>query len=260
MIRLKKKINNNKVAIVTGAGSGIGEAVALALLKEGCNVFLVGRNTDKLIKTKKKSEKNKNKGFCQIFSCDVSMETEVQKLFLEVDKKYKRLDVLFNNAGIGLKTKTIDEINFQDWKKVIDVNINGMFLCAKFAYKLMKKQKPRGGRIINNGSISAYTPRPGSVAYTTSKHAVTGLTKSIALDGRNDDIVCSQIDIGNAETKLTRSFKEGVIQPNGKKLKEATMDVNHVAETIINILKLPLDTNILNLTIMANKMPYIGRG
>ena len=238
MIRLKKKINNNKVAIVTGAGSGIGEAVALALLKEGWHVFLVGRNTDKLIKTKKKSEKNKNKGFCQIFSCDVSVETEVQKLFLEVDKKYKRLDVLFNNAGIGLKTKTIDEINFQDWKKVIDVNINGMFLCAKFAYKLMKKQKPRGGRIINNGSISAYTPRPGSVAYTTSKHAVTGLTKSIALDGRNYDIVCSQIDIGNAETKLTRSFKEGVIQPNGKKLKEATMDVKHVAETIINILKL----------------------
>ena len=184
-MRLKKKINNIKVAIVTGAGSGIGKAVALALLKEGFHVFLVGRNTDKLIKTKKQSEVNKNKGSCQIFNCDVSVEKEVQKLFLEADKKFKRLDFLFNNAGIGIKAKTIDEISFEDWKKVIDVNINGMFLCAKFAYKLMKKQKPRGGRIINNGSISAYTPRPGSAAYTTSKHAITGLTKSIALDGRN---------------------------------------------------------------------------
>lgn len=260
MIRLKKKTNNNKVAIVTGAGSGIGKAVALGLAKEGLDVYLAGRKKINLLITKEQSIKNNNRGICYAIKCDVSKESNVRKLFFHVQKQHGRLDLLFNNAGIGLETSTIDKIKFNDWKKVIDTNINGMFLCAKYSYKIMKEQKPKGGRIINNGSISAFSPRPGSVAYTTSKHAITGLTKSISLDGRNDDILCSQIDIGNAETDLTKSFKKGVIQPNGKILKEATMNVEDVAKTVINIFKLPLDTNILNLKIMANKMPYIGRG
>ena len=181
-------------------------------------------------------------------------------MFLLIQKHYGRLDLLFNNAGIGLEANTIDNIKFRDWQKVIDTNINGMFLCAKYAYQLMKKQRPKGGRIINNGSISAFTPRPRTAAYTTSKHAITGLTKSIALDGREDDILCSQIDIGNAETAITKSFKKGVMQPNGRILKEATMNAEDVAKSVITIFKLPLDTNILNLTIMANKMPFVGRG
>ncbi len=260
VIRLKKKTNNNKVAIVTGAGSGIGKAVALALAKEGLDVYLVGRKKENLIITKQQSIKKNNIGSCHIIKCDVSKESDVRKLFIHIQKKYGRLDLLFNNAGIGIEASTIDKIKFKDWKKVIDTNINGMFLCAKYSYKIMKEQKPKGGRIINNGSISAFSPRPGTTAYTTSKHAITGLTKSISLDGRNDNILCSQIDIGNAETALTRSFKSGVIQPSGKVLKEATMDAENVAKTVVNILKLPLDTNILNLTIMANKMPFIGRG
>ena len=257
---MKKIINNNKVAIVTGAGSGIGKAVALGLAKEGINVYLVGRNKEKLFITKQKSIKKNYRGSCHVIKCDVSKEVDVRKLFLLIQKQYGRLDLLFNNAGIGIEANTIDKIKFSDWKKVIDTNINGMFLCAKYSYKIMKEQKPKGGRIINNGSISAFSPRPGTIAYTTSKHAITGLTKSISLDGRNDNILCSQIDIGNAETELTKSFKKGVIQPNGKKLKEATMNVEDVANTIIIMFKLPLDANILNLTIMANKMPFIGRG
>ena len=258
-IRLKKK-NNNKVAIVTGAGSGIGRAVALGLAKEGLDVYLAGRKKAKLIITRQESIKEKNKGSCYVIKCDVSKEISVRKLFFIIKKQHGRLDLLFNNAGIGAKSSSIDNIKFNDWKKVIDTNINGMFLCAKYAYKIMKKQEPKGGRIINNGSISAFSPRPGSSAYTTSKHAITGLTKSISLDGRNDNILCSQIDIGNAETDLTKSFKEGVIQSSGNTLKEPTINVEDVAKVIINILKLPLDTNILNLTILANKMPFIGRG
>ena len=199
---LKKKINN-KVALVTGAGSGIGQAVALGLAKEGLDVYLVGRKKEKLVNTKKKSIKEKNRGFCHVIKCDVSKEVDVRKVFLLIQKQHGRLDLLFNNAGIGMYSKTIDKIKFEDWKKVININVNGMFLCAKYAYKIMKKQKPKGGRIINNGSISAFSPRPKSIAYTTSKHAITGLTKSLALDGRKDKVVCSQIDIGNAETPMT---------------------------------------------------------
>ena len=256
---LKKKINY-KVAIVTGAGSGIGKAVALGLAKEGVDTYLAGRKKDKLLNTKQISIKDNNKGSCYVIKCDVSKETDVKKMFLLIHKHHGRLDLLFNNAGIGLRANTIDNIKFRDWQKVIDTNINGMFLCAKYAYQLMKKQRPKGGRIINNGSISAFTPRPGTAAYTTSKHAISGLTKSIALDGREDDILCSQIDIGNAETAITRSFKKGVVQPNGRILKEATMNAEEVAKSVITIFKLPLDTNILNLTIMANKMPFVGRG
>lgn len=260
VMRLKKKTHNNKVAIVTGAGSGIGKAVALALAKIEVDIYLTGRKKEKLLSTKRESIKENNKGSCHVVQCDVSKEIDVSKLFLLIRKKYGRLDLLFNNAGIGLESKTIDKIKFKDWKKVIDTNINGMFLCAKYAYKLMKKQRPKGGRIINNGSISAFTPRPGTTAYTTSKHAITGLTKSIALDGRKDNILCSQIDIGNADTAITQSFKKGIIQPNGTVVEEATMNVEDVAKSVITIFNLPLDTNILNLTIMANKMPFVGRG
>ncbi len=259
MKTLKNKINN-RVAVVTGAGSGIGKAVALSLAKEGVDIYLAGRTREKLLVTKLQSTKEKNRGSCYVIRCDVSKERDVKKLFLLIKKKHGRLDLLFNNAGIGIVPKVIDEIKFKDWEKVINTNINGMFLCAKYAYQLMKKQRPKGGRIINNGSISAFTPRPGTAAYTTSKHAITGLTKSIALDGRADNILCSQIDIGNAETAITQSFKKGIIQPNGKVLKEATMNVEDVAKSVITIFNLPLDTNILNLIIMANKMPFVGRG
>ncbi len=260
VIRMKKKTNNNKIAIVTGAGSGIGKAVALGLAKEGLDVYLAGRKKEKLHNTKQQSIKKKNKGCCHVFKCDVSKELEVRKLFLLIQKQHGRLDLLFNNAGIAIYSKKIDEIKFEDWKKVMDININGMFLCAKYAYQMMKKQRPKGGRIINNGSISAVSPRPKSLAYTTSKHAITGLTKSLALDGREDKIVCSQIDIGNALTPLTKSFTKGVLQPNGSKKIEPTMNVENIVELIVLIQKLPLNTNILNTTIMANNMPFIGRG
>ncbi len=249
-----------KVALITGGGSGVGKAVALGLLEEGVNVILAGRKLDKLEKTRNESINNKYKGESITIKCDVSIESDVKNLFKIIENKFNRIDLLFNNAGIGLGANSIDKINYEDWKKVIDVNVNGMFLCAKYTYALMLKQLPQGGRIINNGSISAFTPRPGTAPYTTSKHAITGLTKSIALDGRKNDIVCGQIDIGNAETELTKSFQEGVIQPNGLKVKEATMNASDVSDVIISILKLPLTTNILNLTIMANKMPYVGRG
>tara|TARA_B100000700_G_scaffold328222_1_gene445365 strand:- start:1162 stop:1932 length:771 start_codon:yes stop_codon:yes gene_type:complete len=256
---LKKKINN-KVAIVTGAGSGIGKAVALGLAKEGLDVYLAGRKKEKLTITKQQSIKENNRGGCYVVKCDVSKEMDVKKLFFLIQKQHRRLDLLFNNAGIGMYSKTIDEIKFEDWKKVINININGMFLCAKYAYQMMKKQRPKGGRIINNGSISAFSPRPKSAAYTTSKHAITGLTKSLALDGRKDKILCSQIDIGNALTPLTKTFTKGVMQSHGSKQIEPTMNVENIVELIVLMQNLPLNTNILNTTIMANNMPYVGRG
>ena len=259
MIKLKKKINN-KVAIVTGAGSGIGKAVALGLAKEGLDVYLAGRKKEKLTITKQQSIKENNRGGCYVVKCDVSKEMDVKKLFFLIQKQHRRLDLLFNNAGIGMYSKTIDEIKFEDWKKVINININGMFLCAKYAYQMMKKQRPKGGRIINNGSISAFSPRPKSAAYTTSKHAITGLTKSLALDGRKDKILCSQIDIGNALTPLTKTFTKGVMQSHGSKQVEPTMNVENIVELIVLMQNLPLNTNILNTTIMANNMPYVGRG
>tara|TARA_Y100001970_G_C14239355_1_gene863891 strand:- start:366 stop:1145 length:780 start_codon:yes stop_codon:yes gene_type:complete len=259
VIKLKKKINN-KVAIVTGAGSGIGKAVALGLAKEGLDVYLAGRKKEKLTITKQQSIKENNRGGCYVVKCDVSKEMDVKKLFFLIQKQHRRLDLLFNNAGIGMYSKTIDEIKFEDWKKVINININGMFLCAKYAYQMMKKQRPKGGRIINNGSISAFSPRPKSAAYTTSKHAITGLTKSLALDGRKDKILCSQIDIGNALTPLTKTFTKGVMQSHGSKQIEPTMNVENIVELIVLMQNLPLNTNILNTTIMANNMPYVGRG
>ena len=250
----------NKIAVVSGAGSGIGQAVSLALLKEKVSVFLVGRKLKNIVGTKKIATLKGYKGKALVFKCDVSKEENVKRLFKEVHKNFNRIDLLFNNAGIGLKPNSIDKISFKDWKKVIDVNINGMFLCAKYTYSLMKNQKPKGGRIINNGSLSAFLPRPGTAPYTTSKHAITGLTKSISLDGRQCNILCSQIDIGNAETQLTKAFKKGVIQPSGIKIAEPVFNVEYVANTVLHIFKLPLNTNILTTTIMANNMPFVGRG
>ena len=260
MKKKNEKLTIKRIAVVTGAGSGIGQSVALALIKEGFHVYLVGRNIEKLNNTKKEAIHAKSNGGSSIFKCDVSVEKEVRKLFLIIKKNHNRIDVLFNNAGIGMQEKTIDKINFEEWRKVIETNINGMFLCAKFSYEMMKTQKPKGGRIINNGSISALTPRPKSVAYTTSKHAITGLTKALSLDGREDKIVCSQIDIGNALTPLTKKFTKGTTQANGKKIPEATMNSKNVAELVLFIIRLPLDTNVFNSIIMANNMPFIGRG
>ena len=259
VMNLKKK-TNNKVAIVTGAGSGIGKAVALGLAREGVDTYLAGRKKHTLLTKKQISIKENNEGICHIIKCDVSKETDVRKMFMLIQKHYGRLDLLFNNAGIGLQANTIDKIKFKDWKKVIDTNINGMFLCAKYAFDLMKRQNPQGGRIINNGSVSSMTPRPGSIAYTSTKHAITGMTKTISLDGRPFKIVCSQIDIGNAETPMTQRMKEGVPQATGKTAIEPVFDANYIADAISSICKMPLNTNVLNMTIMANDMPFVGRG
>ena len=260
VIRLKKKTNNYRVAVVTGAGSGIGKTVAKALMQIGFHTYLVGRNKTNLSKTKYEVTKQKGYIRCSVFKCDVSNENNVKDLFSDIKNNHERIDLLFNNAGINIPAETIDKIKFKDWKKVIDTNINGMFLCAKYSFQMMKTQKPKGGRIINNGSISAFSPRPKSVAYTTSKHAITGLTKSLSLDGRKYKIISSQIDIGNALTPLTKAFTKGVVQPNGKKIIEPTMNAENVAKLVLLMANLPLDTNILNTTIMANDMPFIGRG
>ena len=250
----------NKIVVITGAGSGIGQAVALSFLKEGAVTCLLGRRKNKLIETKNIAKKKCYIGKAILFSCDVTDEKKIKTLFKSIKKDLKRIDFLFNNAGIALSFTAFDEIMYKDWKKVIDTNVNGMFLCAKYAYQIMKNQKPKGGRIINNGSISAYSPRLGSAAYTASKHAVTGLTKSISLDGRKDKVVCSQIDIGNAYTSLTKSFSKGTIQASGYVIAEPTINVNDVAKTVISICTLPLDTNIISTIIIANNMPFVGRG
>ena len=255
MVNLK-----NKVVIVTGAGSGIGAAVAKLFLKEKAIVYVVGRKISRLKNTCEEARTLGYLGQSIIQKCDVTIEKDVKKVFKNLKEKSNRLDFLFNNAGIGMKPVNVSDVNYKDWKKVIDTNINGMFLFAKYSYKIMKKQEPKGGRIINNGSISSFTPRPGSAAYTTSKHAITGLTKSISLDGRKDRVICSQIDIGNAATYLTESFQKGIIQANGTKLVEPTINVENVALSVIHICKMPLNTNVLNTTIMANNMPFVGRG
>ena len=245
----------NKVAIVTGAGTGVGKATAVKLSDAGFSVILIGRRKDKLEETKAVC-----KDQARVFPMDVSNEVDVNKCFEMIKKNFSRIDVLFNNAGTFLSSKTIDEINFSEWKEVIEVNVNGMFLFSKHAFSLMKNQSPKGGRIINNGSVSSITPRPGSIAYTATKHAVMGMTKSLALDGRPFNIVCSQIDIGNADTPMTEGIKKGIIQADGSIKKEPTFDPEHVADAVLHLVGLPLDTNILNMTIMASKMPFIGRG
>lgn len=241
--------------MVTGAGSGVGRRVSEVLSKEGIIVYLIGRRKDKLIETKELCS-----GQTEIMQCDVSDPTAVENVFRIIEEKHGRIDVLFNNAGIGVPARSIDEMPFEDWKSVVDINLHGMFLCAKYAFTLMRKQTPQGGRIINNGSVSSVTPRPGSIPYTATKHAVTGMTKTISLDGRKYDIACSQIDIGNAETPMTARMKEGVPQATGKMEIEPVIDSIHIAEAVLYMVNLPVTVNVPNMTVMANKMPFVGRG
>jgi len=248
---------NNKVAIVTGAGSGIGKAVALALLKEGYHVVFAGRRQDALERAVKESGAGTR---AMAVPTDVSNPESVRSLFVRTKEAFGRLDLLFNNAGISVSGVPIEDLSFEQWTSVVDVNLTGTFLCTQEAIKIMKSQNPRGGRIINNGSTSAHVPRPNSAPYTATKHAITGLTKSTSLDGRKYDIACSQIDIGNAATERTAKFAKGIPQANGTIAVEPLMDVAHVASTVVYMASLPLDANVQLLTVMATKMPFIGRG
>ena len=245
---------SQNVAVVTGAGSGIGRAVARALLRGGYRVVLAGRRVETLRATAE--------GFddALVVAVDVGAPESVARLFAEVERAYGRVDLLFNNAGTFGPVGGVDEISAGDWQRTVDTNLTGAFLCAHHAVRLMKRQRPRGGRIINNGSISAHVPRPGSVAYTATKHAITGLTKSISLDGRAYDIACGQIDIGNAATEMTAGIAEGALQADGRRVAEATFDVEHVARAVLYMAGLPLDANVQFMTIIATKMPFIGRG
>lgn len=251
-------MTSGKIAMVTGAGSGIGRATALALLNEGYSVALAGRRRDALEETVAAAGPAGARALA--VPTDVSDPLSVQALFEATKEAFGRLDVLFNNAGTGAPPVPLEELTPEQWRRVVDVNLTGPFLCTQAAFRLMKDQVPRGGRIINNGSISAQTPRPNSAPYTATKHAITGLTKSTALDGRKYDIACGQIDIGNAETDLTARMKDGVLQANGQTAVEPTMDAQHVARAVLYMASLPLDANVLFLTVMATKMPFVGRG
>ena len=246
----------DKVAVITGAGSGIGRASALALMATGWSVALLGRRKDALEETAGMA----TGGHSLILPTDVSLPEQVAATFAAVVSKFGRIDMLFNNAGGNVPSTNFGDMTWEGWKSVVDVNLNGMFLCANAAFRAMRDQSPQGGRIINNGSISAHNPRPGSSAYTTTKHAVTGLTKSIALDGRQYDIASSQIDIGNAATPMTARSVNGQMQPYGQMAVEPRMDVNHVGAQVAFMANLPLESNIQFVTIMATKMPWIGRG
>jgi NAD(P)-dependent dehydrogenase (short-subunit alcohol dehydrogenase family) len=246
-----------KVALVTGAGSGIGRAAALALIKVGYQVVLAGRREVVLNRTRDLS--GVGDGVLPI-ACDVTQPEAVQRLFAATKERFGRLDVLFNNAGTGAPAVPMDELTFEQWTTVVNVNLTGAFLCAQHAMRLMKAQSPRGGRIINNGSISAHVPRPNSAPYTATKHAITGLTKSISLDGRAFNIACGQIDIGNAATEMTERMAAGVLQANGETLVEPRMNVQHVADAVVYMASLPLDANVQFMTVMATNMPFIGRG
>jgi NAD(P)-dependent dehydrogenase (short-subunit alcohol dehydrogenase family) len=240
--------------LVTGAGSGIGRATARAFLEAGWRVGLLGRRRAAL------EETAGDRAGALVLVADAGVPEEVEAAFATVAREWGRLDVLFNNAGISLPGAPIDEIAVEDWLRLSQVNITGMFLCARAAFGLMRRQAPQGGRIINNGSISAHVPRPGSVPYTMSKHAVTGLTKTLALDGRRFDIACGQIDIGNALTEMAVGFTKGVPQADGAVRVEPVMDVQHVAEAVLHMAALPLSVNVPFMTIMARDMPYVGRG
>ncbi|MBV8793204.1 MAG: SDR family oxidoreductase [Pseudolabrys sp.] len=251
---------SNKIALVTGAGTGVGRAVALALAKAGYNLVLAGRRQEPLDNVA--AEINKIGQQALAVSTDVSERDSILSLFAKVKSSFGRLDVLFNNAGIGAPPVPLEDLPFETWKKVVDTNLTGMFLCTQEAIKIMKSQSPRGGRIVNNGSISAHAPRPYSVAYTSTKHAVTGLTKSASLDCRQYDIAVGQVDIGNAITPMTARMAEGegVLQPNGTKMLEPRMDATAVGDAVAYMASLPLDANVLFMTVMATKMPFVGRG
>jgi len=247
-----------KVALVTGAGTGIGKHSALALMREGYAVVLAGRRKDLLEATAAEGKATGSPSL--VVPTDVSDPESIRALFAKTKDTFGRLDLLFNNAGIGAPPVPMEELPFEKWKAVVDTNLTGSFICTQEAIKIIKNQQPRGGRIINNGSISAHAPRPFSVAYTSTKHAITGLTKSTSLDGRKYDIACGQIDVGNAATEMTERMKKGVPQANGTVEVEPTMDVQNVAKAVVYMASLPLDANVQFLTVMATKMPFVGRG
>ena len=250
--------SSEKVAIVTGAGSGIGKAVALALMREGYAVVLAGRRKDRLEAAALAGKASGARTL--VVPTDVGDPASVKALFAKTKAAFGRLDLLFNNAGTGAPPVPLEDLTYEQWKAVVDANLTGTFLCTQEAFKLMKSQEPRGGRIINNGSISAHAPRPNSAPYTSTKHAITGLTKSTSLDGRKYDIACGQIDIGNAATDMTARMKAGVPQAHGAVAVEPTMDVENVARSVVLMASLPLDANVQFLTVMATKMPFVGRG
>jgi NAD(P)-dependent dehydrogenase (short-subunit alcohol dehydrogenase family) len=247
-----------KIALVTGAGSGIGRAVALAFLGAGYGVTIAGRRRDALDETIKLA--GANGGNALPVPTDVGNPQQVRALFDAAVERFGRIDVTFNNAGSGAPAIPIEELSYEQWMNVVNANLTGTFLCIQQAFRVMKAQKPQGGRIINNGSIAAHSPRPRSIAYTATKHAITGLTKSTALDGRGYDIACGQIDIGNAATDMTVATAEGVLQADGSVRAEARMRVEDVARAVIYMASLPLDSNVATMTVMATKMPYVGRG
>jgi NAD(P)-dependent dehydrogenase (short-subunit alcohol dehydrogenase family) len=250
-------MSDRRTAIVTGAGTGIGRSVARALLREGYSVVLAGRRRQLLEETARQAPSGSN---AIVAPADVSDPSSVASLFRMTRDTLGRLDLLFNNAGLASLGASIEDVTVEEWKAVVDVNLTGAFLCTQEAFRIMKTQEPRGGRIINNGSISAHAPRPNSVPYTATKHAITGLTKSTSLDGRKYDIACGQIDIGNAATALTEGMKAGALQPDGTRVVEPTIDPEHVARAVVYMAGLPLDVNVQFITVMATKMPYIGRG
>jgi len=242
---------------VTGAGSGVGRAVGLVLLREGYHVALAGRRKDALEQVAGEAGPARSRAL--VVPTDVRDPEAIRALFAQTKSAFGRLDLLFNNAGIGA-AGLLEDLTVEQWKAVVDTNLTGSFLCTQEAFKIMKSQDPRGGRIINNGSISAHTPRPNSAPYTSTKHAITGLTKATSLDGRKYDIACGQIDIGNAATPMTERMAKGVPQPNGTVAIEPTMDVDNVANAVLCMARMPLDANVLFMTVMANKMPFVGRG
>lgn len=247
-----------KIAMVTGAGSGIGRATSLALLAAGYKVVLAGRRADALNETKALAGPLAEHALA--IPTDVTDPVAVAALFDATARAFARLDVLFNNAGTGAPAIPMDELTFEQWKAVVDINLTAVFLCTQQAFKMMKNQSPRGGRIINNGSISAYAPRPFSAPYTATKHAITGLTKATSLDGRAHDIACGQIDIGNAASDMTQRMTSGVPQANGTMMVEPRMDLKHVADAVVHMASLPLEANVQFMTVMATKMPFVGRG
>lgn len=250
--------SSGKIALITGAGSGIGKATTLAFFEAGYSVVLAGRREDALRQTVEQAGVPADRALT--VPTDVGDPEAVKNLFAQTRTRYGRLDVLFNNAGMGAPPVLLEELTFEQWKAVLDVNLTGSFLCTQEAFKIMKDQTPRGGRIINNGSISAYAPRPNSAPYTATKHAISGLTKSTALDGRKYDIACGQIDIGNAATDMTEKMNAGVPQANGSMMVEPRMNVKDVAQAVLYMANLPLNANVLSMTVMATNMPFVGRG
>lgn len=249
-------MSSSKIALVTGAGTGIGRAVALALARHGWKVALAGRRREPLEAVAAEAPA----GSTRVVPADVANPASVRALFDDVVRAFGRLDFLFNNAGVSAPAIPLEDLTYEQWKTVVDVNLTGVFLCTQQAFRVMKAQTPRGGRIVNNGSISAHAPRPNSAPYTSTKHAVTGLTKSASLDGRKYDIACGQIDIGNALTDMTQRMASGIKQANGEIAVEPVMDVRHVANAVVHMASLPLDANVQFMTVMATKMPFVGRG